>query len=494
MKKSDCFSKIKYAAFIFMVLLFQAYKVIGKDSTSIKPNIIYIVADDLGYGDLSIYGQKKFKTPNIDRLANEGMLFTQHYAGSTVCAPSRASLMTGLHTGHTEIRGNKGINGGQFPLSSGAMTIPKMLKKAGYVTGAFGKWGLGYPGSNGDPLNQGFDEFFGYNSQTIAHNYYPRELYDNDKVVEMVENRETLQGLYAPDLIHQKTLDFIQNHKDTTFFLFVPSIIPHAELFAPEAYMKLFLKKTNQDSIYTSVYEPEHGYKGVNEPENPRYKNGGYGSQPMPRAAFAAMIKVLDDQVGEILNKLDELGLTDNTLVIFTSDNGPHKEGGADPDFFNSNGPFEGYKRDLFEGGIRVPMLAKWPNKISAGSEVDHVSAFWDVLPTLCDVAEVDIPSDIDGISFLPTLLGEKSQKEHRSLYWEFHEQNGKQAVRKGDWKAIRLNTFNIDSELLLFDLSKDPTERNNIAGQHPQILKEMVEIMDARSEDVNWPFPNPEK
>ncbi|PZX51044.1 arylsulfatase [Algoriphagus chordae] len=490
MKGTACHLKVIYFVFLFFVLFSQTFEGQGQSIVSSKPNIIYIVADDLGYGDLSAYGQEKFETPNIDRLAKEGMLFTQHYAGSTVCAPSRAALMTGLHTGHIEVRGNKGINGGQFPLSLEAITIPKLLKENGYVTGAFGKWGLGYPGSTGAPLNQGFDEFFGYNSQTIAHNYFPRELYDNDKLVELVENRDTLEGLYAPDLIHQKTLDFIDRHKDSPFFLFVPSIIPHAELVAPAEYMQLFLEKTNPDSMYISVFEPEPAYRGVDDPENPRYKMGAYGSQPMPRAAFAAMIKLLDDQVGEILDKLDDLGLAENTLVIFTSDNGPHKEGGADPDFFNSNGQFKGYKRDLYEGGIRVPMLARWPGKITAGTETVQVSTFWDVLPTLADVTGVAIPEGIDGISFLPTLLGENSQKNHASLYWEFHEQNGKQAVRKGNWKAIRLNVFSEGSEVLLFDLSKDPGETSNLANEYPKVLMEMLEIMDrSRTEDSNWPF-----
>lgn len=455
------------------------------------PNIIYIMADDLGYGDLGVYGQERFSTPNIDRLAKEGMLFTQHYAGTTVCAPSRSVLMTGYHTGHTPVRGNRGVNGGQFPLPAETLSVAKILKQAGYATGAFGKWGLGYPGSTGDPLNQGFDDFFGYNSQTIAHNYYPRELNSNNEVITLPENAGVEQGLYAPNLIHEKTLEFLDRNAGQPFFLYIPSVIPHAELFAPEEYMQRFMKNEALESTLgqVSIFEPETPFKGVDDPEDPRYKVGGYGSQSHPHAAFAAMVTLLDDQVGEILAKLDELGIADNTLIIFTSDNGPHREGGADPDFFNSNGPFQGYKRDLYEGGIRMPMLARWPARIAAGSTSDHISAFWDVLPTLAEVAELEIPAGIDGISFLPALLG-KEQPAHRYLYWEFHEQGGKQAIRKGDWKAIRLNVLRENTDVLLFDLSQDPGERNNLAGQHPEVVEEMLYLMvNSRIEDPEWPF-----
>jgi arylsulfatase A len=475
----------------FFLLVLNACQPEIKEETPDKPNIIYILADDLGYGDLSCYGQEKFETPNIDRLAKKGMLFTQHYAGSTVCAPSRSSLMTGLHTGRTPVRGNRGMNGGQFPLPANAVTFPKMLKDGGYVTGAFGKWGLGYPGSSGDPLNQGFDEFFGFNSQTVAHNYYALELNDNDQVIQLEENKGTAQGLYIPDLIHERTLDFIERHRDTSFFLFVPTIIPHAELFAPQQYMDMFLNRTSAEPpyTYTSKFEPETPYEGIDDPAHPRYKVGGYGSQPYPRAAFAAMIKLLDDQVGEIIAKLDELGLTENTLVIFTSDNGPHVEGGADPAFFNSNGPFQGYKRDLYEGGIRTPMLAKWPARIKEGSKTDHISAFWDVLPTLAEVAGVPVPEDINGISFLPTLVGQ-DQRAHEHLYWEFHEQQGKQAVRKGEWKAIKLNVLAQKPEFQLFNLNKDVGESNNLTEEHPEILEELIRLMDSEQvEDPEWPF-----
>ena len=455
------------------------------------PNIVYIIADDLGYGDLGSYGQQKFSTPNIDRLAAKGMLFNQHYAGTTVCAPSRASLMTGLHTGHTYVRGNRAINGGQFPLPLDAFTVPKLLKKAGYINGAFGKWGLGYPGSTGDPLKQGFDEFFGYNSQTIAHNYYPRELVHNNATVVLEENEGVQKGLYAPNLIHQQSLEFIERNQDTTFFLYVPSIIPHAELFAPEEYMEKFLDKFSPEPPYNyiSKFGPEEPYQGIDDPDHPRYKVGGYGSQPYPRAAFAAMMTLLDDQVGEIVAKLEELGLAENTLLIFTSDNGPHLEGGADPDYFNSNGPFRGYKRDLYEGGIRVPMIAYWPDKIAEGSQSNHISAFWDVLATVSDLTDLEVPGELDGISFLPTLLGQE-QPQHEYLYWEFHEQGGKQAVRMGDWKGIKLDVLKENPKTLLFNLAKDPMEKEDLSKIHPEIVAEINKIMkSARVEDPEWPF-----
>nr|MBI1231606.1 sulfatase-like hydrolase/transferase [Cytophagales bacterium] len=460
------------------------------EAAKIPPNIIYIIADDLGYGDLSIYGQERFSTPNIDRLGKEGMVFTQHYSGSTVCAPSRSVLMTGLHTGHTLVRGNRGVNGGQFPLPEGTLTVARLLQQAGYATGAFGKWGLGYPGSTGDPLKQGFDEFFGYNSQTIAHNYYPRELNSNEEIIPLSENKGTMQGLYAPLLIHERTLSFIEKNATKPFFLYIPSIIPHAELFAPEAYMQRFMTTESPEApLGESAFGPETPYEGIDDPEHPRYKVGGYGSQATPRAAFAAMVTLLDDQVGEIMAKLDSLGIAENTLIIFTSDNGPHQEGGADPDFFNSNGPFRGYKRDMYEGGIRMPMLVRWPEAVDAGSKTDHVSAFWDVLPTLAEAAGIEIPANIDGISFLPTLL-EREQAAHKYLYWEFHEQGGKQAIRKGPWKAIRLDVFKGNRELLLFNLDDDPEEQHNLASENPELVQEMLQLMeDTHIEDPLWPF-----
>ncbi|MHC4118485.1 MAG: arylsulfatase [Planctomycetota bacterium] len=432
-----------------------------------RPNIVYIVADDLGYGDLGCYGQKDIRTPNLDRMAREGMIFTQHYSGSTVCAPSRSSLMTGLHTGHTPVRGNKEYQPeGQHPLPADSVTVAEVLKKAGYATGAFGKWGLGYPGSEGDPNNQGFDEFYGYNCQRYAHNYYPYFLRHNDKKVELPGNEGKKTEQYGPDLIQEQTLKFIEANKDGPFFLFVPHVIPHAELLVPE------------DDILESYRGkfPEKPYKGIDD--GPKYKIGGYGSVETPRANFAAMVTRLDLHVGQILDKLRELGLDKKTLVMFTSDNGPHGEGGANPRYFNSSGGLRGMKRDLYEGGIRVPMIARWPGKIKAGSRSEHVSAFWDVMPTLGEIAGVDVPGDIDGISFAPTLLG-KPQKQHDYLYWEFHEQGGRQAVRKGKWKAVRLQVKrDPNGPLELYDLEADPQEKNNIASQHPDIVGKMERIM----------------
>jgi len=434
-----------------------------------RPNIVYIVADDLGYGDLGCYGQKDIRTPNLDRMASEGMLFTQHYSGSTVCAPSRSSLMTGLHTGHTPIRGNKEYQPeGQHPLPADTVTVAEILKQSGYATGAFGKWGLGYPGSAGDPNNQGFDEFYGYNCQRYAHNYYPYFLRHNDKKVMLAGNEGKKTEQYGPDLIQEQTLKFIEANKDKPFFLFVPHVIPHAELLVPD------------DDIVRSYRGkfPEKPYKGTDD--GPNYKIGGYGSVESPRANFAAMVTRLDRHVGEILGKLRQLGLDSNTLVIFTSDNGPHGEGGANPAYFNSSGRLRGMKRDLYEGGIRVPMIARWPGPIEAGSRSDHISAFWDVMPTLAELAGAEAPPDIDGISFAPTMLGQsQKQKKHDYLYWEFHEQGGRQAVRKGRWKTIRLQVKrDPNGPLELYDLQADPQEKNNVAPQHPDIIGEMEQIM----------------
>ncbi len=431
------------------------------------PNIIYVLADDLGYGDLGCYGQTKFSTPNIDRLAAEGMRFTQHYSGSTVCAPSRSALMTGLHTGHTPVRGNKEVHPeGQYPLADSVRTLAEVLQQAGYATGAFGKWGLGYPGSEGDPNFQGFDTFFGYNCQRYGHTYYPRHLWSNQDSLVLEANAGTAKGTYAPALIQEHTLKFIEDHRDEPFFLYVPSIIPHAELVAPDAYMDRFRGK----------FDPETSFEGTDE--GPNYRTGGYASQPEAHAAFAAMITVLDEQVGEIVDRVKQLGLESKTLIIFTSDNGPHQEAGADPDDFDSNGPLRGYKRDLYEGGIRVPMIAHWPGRIVAGSETDHVSAFWDVFPTLAQLTGQPVAKQ-DGVSFLPTLIGEGEQPQHAYLYWEFHERGGRLAVRKGNWKALQYEVLaQPDGPLELYDLATDLGEQNNVAGQHPEVVDEMNAIL----------------
>ena len=443
------------------------------------PNIVYILADDLGYGDLSCYGQQKFHTPNIDRLAQQGMLFRQHYTGCTVSAPSRSCLMTGLHTGHTPIRGNKGWEPeGQWPLPAKSFTVAEMLKAKGYTTGAYGKWGLGYIDTEGDPNSQGFDEFFGYNCQSLAHNYYPDHLWHNHEKILIHENDSSKTGGYSADLIHKEALRFIENNKGKPFFLFYPTTIPHAELFAKEEYMKMYRGKFN----------PERSFNGTDN--GPGFRLGPYGSQPEAHAAFAAMVTQLDDYVGEIISKITELGLEENTIVLFASDNGPHLEGGADPDYFDSNGTLKGYKRDLYEGGIRTPMIVKWPGKIRASSVSDHVSAFWDVMPTLAEITGSSAPEGIDGISFLSELLGKK-QKKHEYLYWEFHEQGGKTALRMGDWKAIRLNADKVpQSAIELYDLSKDEGETTDLSAANPEIVKKMEELMkQAHTPSEVFPF-----
>ncbi len=449
-------------------------------SEEFLPNIVYIIADDLGYGDLSCLGQEKFSTPNLDRLASEGMLFTQHYAGSTVCAPSRSSLMTGQHTGHTPIRGNKEVKPeGQWPIPDETITLAELLKQKGYVTGGFGKWGLGGPGSEGDPVMQGFDVWFGYNCQRKAHNYYPRYLWHNQEKVILHENEGTQQGIYAPKLIHEKALAFLETNSDKLFFLYYPNVIPHAELFAPEEYMER----------YRGRFLPEKAFEGYDE--GPAFRDGPYGSQPESHAAFAAMVTLLDEQVGEIMEKIRTLGLAEKTLVIFTSDNGPHLEGGADPDYFNSNGIFRGYKRDLYEGGIRVPTIAWWPGKIAANSRTDHLSAFWDVYPTMAELTGQEIHDSVDGISFLPTLLGKGGQGVHDYLYWEFHERNGRQAIRKGDWKLVRYDVFSpekITTEL--YHTARDPSETMNLAKENIDITQELLRLMEgARTESEAFPF-----
>jgi arylsulfatase A len=438
----------------------------GKEEKK-HPNIIYILADDLGYGDLSCYGQQKFRTPNIDKLALEGMMFTQHYTGCTVSAPSRSCLMTGLHTGHTPIRGNKRWDPeGQWPLPASAYTIAEMLKSEGYATGAFGKWGLGFVGTEGDPNKQGFDEFFGFNCQSLAHNYYPDHLWHNQEKIPLPENGDGKKGAYSADLIHNAALDFLGKNRNKPFFLFYPTTIPHAELAAKEEYMKLFRGK----------FVPEKSFKGIDA--GPTFRLGPYGSQLETHAAYAAMVKELDDYVGDLVKKLKELNLDQNTIIFFASDNGPHLEGGGDPDYFNSNGDLRGYKRDMYEGGIRTPLIVKWPGKIKSESASNYVSAFWDIMPTIAEIAGIKTPESIDGISFLPELLG-KNQKQHEYLYWEFHEQGGKIAVRMENWKGVKLNVDkNPDAMMELYDLSKDIGETTDLAPSNPEIVKKIEGII----------------
>ena len=433
-----------------------------------KPNVIYILADDLGYGDLSAYGQKHFTTPHIDALAKKGMMFKQHYSSAPVCAPARGALMTGLHTGHGAVRGNYEVRPeGQYPMPADTFTLAHLFKKAGYVTGAFGKWGLGAPGSASEPLKMGFDRFYGFNCQRLAHHYYPYFLWNDNQRDMLWGNFGMETNEYAPDLIQQQALRFVETHKDRPFFLYYPMIQPHAEMFAPEKYI----------AKYRGKFLPEKPYKGVDG--GPGFRSYSYGSQAEPHAAFAAMVETMDEDVGELMAKLQELGIADKTLVIFTSDNGPHQEAGHDPDYFNSSGGLRGYKRDLYEGGIRVPMIAAWPGKIPAGSVTEHVSAFHDVLPTMADLTGQPTPAGIDGISFLSTLLQQDGQRAHDYLYWEFHEQGGRVAIRKGDWKGVRYEVSkDADSPLELYDLSKDPGEKNNIAEKHPEIVRELDALL----------------
>ena len=435
-----------------------------------KPNIIYILADDLGYGDVGCYGQTEIKTPNIDRLAADGLRFTDHYAGSTVCAPSRCSLMTGLHTGHTYIRGNRAVQPmGQEPLPQDTVTVAGLLKKAGYATALVGKWGLGAPGSTGIPNNQGFDYFFGYLGQRHAHNYYPEFLFRNSERVPLdgnvVEN-DRLDGAgeavekvtYAHDVIAGEALQFVESHKDEPFFLYFSPTIPHAN--------------------------NEAGDHGMEIPSDAPYTDRDW---PQQQKNHAAMITRLDSDVGDLMELLKTLGIDRRTLVIFTSDNGPHREGGADPAFFTSSGPFKGIKRDLYEGGIRVPMIASWTGTIKPGIVTGHVSAFWDFMPTACELAGVVPPTGIDGISFLPVLTGnEDDQRRHEYLYWEFHEgSSSKQAVRRGQWKAVRLRPL---GPIELYDLSSDAGEERNIASEYGEVVSAMRYLMDqARTPSRFW-------
>ncbi|MHC4581929.1 MAG: arylsulfatase [Planctomycetota bacterium] len=437
-----------------------------------KPNIIYILADDLGYGDLGCFGQERIRTPNLDKMAAEGMKLTQHYAGSTVCAPSRCALMTGKHTGHCTVRGNVDVL-----MKQDEMTVAKALKQAGYSTACIGKWGIGHPPPPDDPHKNGFDHFFGYLSMWHAHNFYPDFLWkDGNKVplrnvVQHPEkhykaNQQSLVGLasekvdYSHDLFSQAALEFIEE-QDGPFFLFIPYTIPHAN--------------------------NEAGQFGEHGMEVPDYGIYADKDWPEPEKGKAAMISRLDSDIGRILTKLRQLGLDDHTLVMFSSDNGPHKEGGVNPDFFDSNGPLKGTKRDLYEGGIRVPTIARWPGKVKADSRCDHISAFWDMLPTFAELAGEPEPQGIDGISFAPALLG-KHQQKHEYLYWEFHEgKSSKQAVRMGDFKAIRMAP---SRPVELYNLKTDIGEQNNIASRHPDIAARATEIIEKSREGADiWPL-----
>lgn len=460
----------------------------GKPSgvqSGVRPNIIFILADDLGYGDLGCYGQQKIATPNIDAMAGAGLRFTQFYAGTTVCAPSRASFMTGRHTGHTPVRGNREFKPeGQFPLPDTTVTIARLLQDKGYLTADFGKWGLGYPGSAGEPLKQGFSLFYGYNCQHLAHNYYPDHLWQNDQRVELTVNRQG-DSIYSADLIHQHAMEFLRQRKDKPFFLFLSYTLPHAALSVPhDAVYAYYVKKFN---------EPPR-----DQATTPRYEKAAF--EPYPHAAYAAMAARLDRYVGEVRAELERQGIADKTLVLFSSDNGPHREGGNEPDFFDSNGPLKGIKRDLYEGGIRVPFIACWPGKIRAGTVSSFPGAFWDLYPTFKELGDggkgqpagVSEMPQIDGVSIVPTLAGDTGrQRQHAYLYWEFHENGGRQAIRWGKWKGVRLNVHNVaDAPVELYDLDRDAGENNNVAAQHPEIVSKLISLIrEAHTPDRNWPL-----
>ena len=477
-------------------LLFSACQVENDEK---PPNIIYILADDLGYGELGCYGQEKIETPNIDQLAARGMLFAQHYSSSPVCAPARCMLLTGRHAGNAYIRSNDGMPErgdthdfakvfenpdleGQRPLPSNTVTLAHLLKEAGYRTGMVGKWGLGPPTSESIPTKMGFDFYYGYICQGQAHTYFPLHLWKNDQKVvlnnDLVAPRTRLEeGAdpydlqsyakfwledYSPELMQKEMLQFIETNRDHPFFMYYASPIPHAPLQAPARWVDYYVEKFGD--------------------EDPYLGDQGYFPQRYPRAAYAAMVSYFDGQVGELVATLQKLGLYENTLIIFSSDNGPTYNGGTNSPWFDSGGPFlsdlgwgKGY---LTEGGIRVPMIAHWPGKIKPGTVTDHISAQYDVLATLCDLVGVEDLPDHDGVSFLPTLMGQGSLQDiHKFLYWEFPAYGGQQAVRMGKWKAIRKEIFKGNMNIELYDLDEDLQETMDIADRHPDIIEKMEEI-----------------
>ena len=481
--------------FLLLLLVFIGC---NQQSYKNKPNIIYILADDLGYGELSVYGQEIIETPHIDALANDGMLFTDHYSGSPVCAPSRSVFMTGQHTGHTPIRGNdewkeRGDTWnyqamfddpfleGQRPIPDSTITIAEVLKSAGYSTGMVGKWGLGAPTTEGLPNKQGFDFFYGYNCQRQAHTLYPMHLWRNDErhilknknvpphanLEDDADRNDPLSYAdfelidYAPELMHNEALKFIEKNQNGPFFLYYASPLPHVPLQAPKRWVDYYRSKIGEEEPYTGK---------------------SYFPNLTPRATYAAMISYLDEQVGDLIKKLKDMGQYENTLIIFTSDNGPTYTGGADTPFFDSARPFKteyGWAKGfVHEGGIRVPMIASWPGRIKKGSRSNHISAFQDMMPTFCDIIGVPIPNNTDGISLKPTLFGKNQSNTHEYLYWEFPAYKGQQAVRMGKWKAIRRNIFDGNMEIELYDLESDYREQNDIASAHPEIIIKIQNFM----------------
>jgi arylsulfatase A-like enzyme len=464
------------------------------------PNVVFLLADDLGYGDVGCFGQTKIRTPNIDRLATEGMRFTQHYSGNAVCAPSRCVLMTGKHPGHAFIRNNRSTPPeGQYPIPPETVTLAELLQDQGYTCGGFGKWGLGGPGSAGEPLKQGFDRFFGFNCQGVAHNYYPTHLWDNDRQIALDNpafasnqklpadadplnpaNYERYSGRqYAPDLITEQALAFVKANKDRPFFLYYPTTVPHLALQVPE------------DSL--SEYRGKF-------PEEPYVGGRGYLPHRYPRAAYAAMVTRLDREIGRIVSLVEELGLDERTIFVFSSDNGPLYEnyGGTDATFFNSAGPLRGFKGSLYEGGFREPTIVRWKGRVPAGSTSDRVSGFEDWLPTLLELigAKEAIPSGLDGIGMAATLLGQK-QEERPFLYREFPAYGGQQMIRVGDWKAVRQNLMprgkdaKPRTKIELYNLKDDISETTDLADKHPETVEKLARLMrQQHTPSAEFPFP----
>lgn len=473
MMKQFRFKTSRLQLCLLSVLIFAAGRSAPAQS---RPNVIVIMVDDMGYGDLGCYGSKLIRTPRLDRMAAEGIRFTDFYSGTSVCAPSRAALMTGLHTGHTAVRGNREIKPeGQYPLPDSSFTMAELFRSAGYATGGFGKWGLGSPGSSGDPMHQGFTRFYGYNCQREAHHLYPDHLW-SDKQRVSLDNRPDQQRQYAPDLIQEQALSFISAHAGKPFFMYLAYTPPHAALQVPpgdsafEAYKKIFNEQPQ------AIAE---------------WKGTGYQPNPYPKAAYAAMVSRIDRYVGEVLDRLKAHGVERNTLILFTSDNGPHKEGGNDPAFFNSAAGFRGVKRSLYEGGMRVPLIASWPAVIRKPSVTDHVSASWDLLPTFAALLGKQLPAAVDGLSMLPLLQGRGKQQAHAYLYWEFHEENGRQAVRMGHWKGVRQQLVRQpDGPIELYDLRSDRSETKDVSGSHPDIVTRIDQIMKtSRVEHPDFPL-----
>jgi arylsulfatase A-like enzyme len=463
---------MRYAACLWILALFVNAPA-GAAEPARPPNVVFILADDLGYGDLGCYGQKKIKTPNLDALAAEGIRFTQAYAGSTVCAPSRCALMTGLHTGHCRSRGNGGGGPrGNVPLAPDDVCVAELLHKAGYATALVGKWGLGEEGSTGVPTKKGFDLFFGYLNQNHAHNYYPDFLWRGEQKVPLPNPQSKVEGVagkfvaYAPDLFLDEGLKFVEANKAKPFFLYYATTVPHAN---------------NERTRATG--------NGNEVPTDEPYSKENW---PPAEKSKAAMITRLDADVGKLLAKIKELGLEKDTLVIFTSDNGPHQEGGNTVEFFASAGPYRGFKRSLTDGGIRVPAVVRWTGVTKPGTVSDHVWAFWDFLPTACELAGLEIPKGLDGISILPTITGQGRQKAHEFLYWEFHENGFAQAVRHGDWKAIRPAP---GRPLELYDVAKDTGEKTDVAKDNPAVVAKIeAYLKTARTDSKEFPIREPKK